>query len=323
MAVLSPAATEAGAPAYVSQVGGAEFNVAASLARLGTPAAWVSRLGDDGFGAQVLGEAAACSIDTAGVEIDPARPTGLYVKHTTHEDGIARSSMRYYRTGSAASAIDPAFLDSAAVDSLLRRARVVHVSGITPALSAGTAEAMAGLRDRLPSTAVLSVDLNLRPALWAGRDRSALSALVGQADLLFAGADEARAHFGHADPALLFAGNPVLTTIVIKDDDRAAASYLRGPSGIQHVIVPALRVSVVEPIGAGDAFAAGYLSAMIEGRPEPERLRIAHALASLALVSRGDRPETVPDRGERDRIARTPDWGSWTVARGSSPWEAE
>lgn len=307
------------ARAFGSDVGGAEFNVASTLARLGLPTAWVSRLGADGFGDRILAGAREAGVDTSAVERDPARPTGLYVKEPVAGPTGVRTRMHYYRSWSAASALGVAQLRSEPAATLLAAAGVVHTSGITPALSASSAELTANLRSLVGPSTLVSVDLNLRPALWAGRDRSALTALVGQADLLFAGHEEAETHFGHTDPARLFADLPHLETLVLKDEERRASAYRRD-GGETHT--PCLTVEVVEPVGAGDAFAAGFLAGRAEGRDDTAALRFGHALASLTLIGHGDRPLAVPTERERDVIAAADahSWARWRVHPGDIPW---
>lgn len=304
---------------FGSDVGGAEFNVASTLARLGLPTAWVSRLGADGFGDRILTAAREAGVDTSAVERDTTRPTGLYVKEPVVGPSGVRTRMHYYRNWSAASALGVAQLRSEPAATLLGGAAVVHTSGITPALSASAAELAASLRSLVGPATLVSVDLNLRPALWTGRDRSALTALVTQADVLFAGHEEAEAHFGHTDPARLFADLPQLETLVLKDEERRASAYRRD-GGETHV--PCLTVEVVEPVGAGDAFAAGFLAGLAEGRGDTASLRFGHALAALTLIGHGDRPVTVPSRGERDAIAAAGDatWERWRVHPGEIPW---
>ncbi|WP_348789652.1 sugar kinase [Leifsonia sp. NPDC080035] len=307
------------ARSFGSDVGGAEFNVATTLARLGIPSAWVSRLGDDGFGDRILTVAAEAGVDTSAVERDAGRATGLYVKEpTTGADGV-RTRMHYYRSGSAASALDSSQLGSAPAAALLTRAAIVHTSGITAALSASTAEAVAGLRAAVGAGTVVSVDLNLRPQLWRDRDTAPLGALIDQADLLLVGRDEAVTHFGHAEAADIFDAHPGLSTIVVKDEAHRASVYRREG---RETHVPCLTVEVVEPVGAGDAFAAGFLAALAEGREDAVALRFGHALASLTLIGHGDRPLTVPTAGERERIAAATEdeWAGWRVHPGEIPW---
>jgi 2-dehydro-3-deoxygluconokinase len=322
MVVLYPEAHRplAEATAFGSDVGGAEFNVATSLARLGLPTAWISRLGADGFGERILRVAADAGLDTQAVELDEQRPTGLYVKESTPgADGVA-TRMHYYRRDSAASALGPSQLLAAPAADLLRRASHLHTSGITAALSPSAAEATAGLRGVVGPQTLVSVDLNFRPRLWHDRDTAPLDALVAQADLLFAGHDEAQAHFGHTDPARLFAAFPRLDAVVLKEDAHRASVHRRDGRATH---VPCLTVEVVEPVGAGDAFAAGFLTGLAEGRDDAASLRLGHALAALTLIGHGDRPLSVPTPAERETIAAAGDeWAGWRVHPGEIPWRS-
>jgi 2-dehydro-3-deoxygluconokinase len=321
MVVLYPdgRAPLATATAFGSDVGGAEFNVATTVARLGVRAAWISRLGADGFGDRILASAADAGVDTSAVERDPFRPTGIYVKETIVGDGAARSRMHYYRRESAASTLSLELLRAPATAALLHAASHVHTTGITAALSPTAAAAVAGLRHVIGPDTTLSVDLNYRPQLWRDRDTAPLDTLIAQSDLLFTGRDEAEAHFGHCDPTRLFGDHPRLRTLVVKDDSRRASTYSRDG---HETHVPCLRVDVVEPVGAGDAFAAGYLTALAQARDDVSALRLGHALAALALISKGDRPSIVPSPAECDTIAGATDdeWSRWIVVEGAVPW---
>ncbi|WP_328990853.1 sugar kinase [Kribbella sp. NBC_01245] len=281
MIMLAPA--DEGAPledaeTFRRSVGGAECNVAGGLAALGVPTGWISRLGADGFGRHVRQDLIARGVDVGGVEDDLERPTGLYVKHTLG----GRTRMHYYRSGSAAAAMDAGFLDNPAVRNRLAGAELVHTTGITAAISASAA----GLLDRLAAlreTAgfTLSVDLNWRPALWKTKDPAPLWRLLRAADVVLLGADEAEAFAGTSDPDELRALLSPGATIVLKSDSHAAMALL--PDGTR-VEVPALTVDVVEPVGAGDAFAAGYLAGTLQGLPVDQRLRLGHLTAAVVLA---------------------------------------
>ncbi|MFI6403550.1 sugar kinase [Streptomyces sp. NPDC050548] len=284
-------------PSVTMAVGGAESNVACGLAGLGHRAAWLSRLGDDPFAHRVLAELTARGVDVSGVETDPARPTGVYFK----DPAPTGTRTHYYRGGSAASAMGPDLLTRTPA---LRRARVVHLSGVAAALSDDCAALLeAILVDRAlgrdENAPLISFDVNHRPALWRHGSPDAaktLLTLARAADLVFVGRDEAEALWGTARPddvAELLAPAPL---IVVKDAEHGATSYADGT----RTFVPALPTEVVEPVGAGDAFAAGYLAALLEHRDERSRLRLGHVAASAALRTRGDVP-VMPTRTETDR----------------------
>jgi 2-dehydro-3-deoxygluconokinase len=259
-------------------VGGAECNVAGGLAALGIATTWISRLGDDGFGRHVLRDLRERGVEVGGVEEDPDRPTALYVKHT--EGG--RSRMHYYRSGSAASAMGPAFLERPPVRDRLASAELVHTTGITAAISTSAAEMLerlAVLRDTYGFK--LSVDLNWRPALWRDRDPEPLWRVLRAADVVLVGADEAEVFAGTSDPGELRERLGAWSTLVMKND--AHTAVVLEPDG-RRTEVPALTVEVVEPVGAGDAFAAGFLAGTLQGLPMEQRLRLGHLGAAAVLA---------------------------------------
>ena len=294
MVVLSPQDDRplAEQPALGLAVGGAESNVACGLAGLGHRAAWLSRVGDDPFARRILAELTARGVDVSAVETDPARPTGVYFK----DPGPDRTRTHYYRGGSAATGMGPELARHPA----LRRARVVHLSGVAAALSDSCARLLGAILDGGPTRGPLvSFDVNHRPALWrngrADAERNLL-ALARSADIVFVGRDEAEELWGTARPddiAGLLGSAPV---VVVKDAEHGATSYARGV----RTFVPSLPTKVVEPVGAGDAFAAGYLAGVLENRTEGSRLRLGHLTAAAALRTRDDVP-VMPPRAEIDR----------------------
>ncbi|MGI5425622.1 sugar kinase [Streptomyces sp. CA-179760] len=291
MAVLSPPDDRplADQSALRLSVGGAESNVACGLAALGHRAAWLSRVGDDAFGRRIRSELAARGVEVGAVAVDSAHPTGVYFK----DPGPDATRPLYYRGGSAAAHMGPELAGAPG----LRGPRIVHVSGITAALSGSCARLLEEIVvHRTPwggpagPRPLVSFDVNHRPALWSGRNADAapvLRDLARAADLVFVGRDEAEALWGTAHPddiASLLAPAP---RIVVKDAEHGATSYAAG----EVTFAAALTVEVVEPVGAGDAFAAGYLSGVLSDLDEPSRLRLGHRTAATALRSRDDIPD--------------------------------
>ncbi|WP_067697555.1 sugar kinase [Nocardia jejuensis] len=288
-------------PAFDRGAGGAEANVATVLTQLGVPTSWISRVGDDGFGRYLVGHLARRGVDTAGVIVDPIRPTGLYVKERgsgsdgPHDLAAGASRMLYYRTDSAASALSPADLDAST--RLLEKSALIHTSGITTALSPSATALVDALlalprRDRL-----ISFDLNFRPALWARRTELSDDSTIGDilarhiqgSDVAFLGADEAEAVFGVGEAGALRAMFPQPSHLVIKNDKHSVTGFLRDPRhGDRRLEVAALRLEVTERIGAGDAFAGGYLAALLQGRSHEQLLRFGHLCAAAALTGTGD-----------------------------------
>lgn len=157
----------------------------------------------------------------------------------------------------------------------------------------------------------ISFDLNWRPALWAGRDRQALRFLMNGSQIVLLGADEAREVLGTDDPEGLRRLLPRPEVLVLKDDGRRSTAIARDGSVLAE---PALRVEVVEPTGAGDAFAAGYLAGVVRGLPQAGCLRLGHLSAASALTVRGDLGAAPPaDVVERLLAADPAGWAATRV----------
>ncbi|MFJ4224226.1 sugar kinase [Microbacterium sp. NPDC089695] len=266
---------------------GAEWNAAIALASAGIRSAVVSRVGDDGFGRFLTGELRRLDVDATAVEIDPHAPTGLYVKELTAAvDGSIDATMHYYRAGSAAAGLSPDTLATPAAAALLAEAALVHTSGITPSLSASARAAQDALfaadgRDRM-----LSFDVNWRAVLWLGREeegRRVLTEYAHRADVVFCTRHDAEAVFGTDDPDAVRALVPEPRFLLVTDPLGAVAF-----DGTERLQSDALDVPVVETIGAGDAFAAGFLAGVLTGLSLEGSLARAHRIATRALTSTRD-----------------------------------
>lgn len=309
MALVAPAAPEPieEARAFTLGVGGAESNVAMYLAGLGHRVGWVSRLGDDPLGRRVLHEVRAAGVDTAEVVLDADARTGVYFKDTTAHG----THVHYYRDGSAASRM------TAEVLSRPRLADVplVHLSGITAALSDACRGLLrAAVVDRALGRSTVSFDVNYRPGLWPGDEAaSVLAELADASDLVLVGLDEAHELWGceTADDVRDLLPRPA--TVVVKDAG-VAAHHLGAQ---ERISIPAPRVEVVEPVGAGDAFAAGYLSAMLHGAAPRRRLRLGHLVAAHALGVTGDHTP-LPDRAWFEPHLEASD-DAWSQLRLTTP----
>jgi 2-dehydro-3-deoxygluconokinase len=258
--------------------GGAEANVASHLAALGRRAAWAGLVGDDALGRRLVAQLAARGVDTTWVHADGEAPTGVYFKDPGR-------GVRYYRSGSAASRMDSAF----AARLPIAGTRLLHLSGITPALSTSCDALVDSLFDAARAAGVpVSFDVNHRPALWPSTDAAArrLRALAARADLVFVGLDEAAVLWGAETADDVRGLLPDVPFLVVKDGAIGATGF--DADGREHV--PALVAELVEPVGAGDAFAAGYLDAWLDGAPPADRLRAGHERAVLVLGDTADFP---------------------------------
>ncbi|MGW6400287.1 sugar kinase [Streptomyces sp. NPDC055134] len=257
-------------------VAGAESTVAQYLADLGHGVAWVSRVGDDPFGRRIVAAVASRGVDVTGVRRDTSAPTGVYFK----DPGPHGTRVHYYRAGSAASRMSAADVDG--ID--LTGVRLLHLTGITPALSDTCAVLVAALLERAAGTETLvSFDINHRPALWSshGEAAEALLALARRADIVLVGRDEGETLWGTATAQDIRDHIAPRGTLVVKDGAVGATEFTDGAQEF----VAASAVDVVEAVGAGDAFAAGYLSGLLDGAAPRERLALGHRLAGRTLRS--------------------------------------
>ncbi|MER6311501.1 sugar kinase [Streptomyces sp. NPDC001657] len=330
-------------PSFDRAIGGAESNVACMLAAAGHRTKWVSRVGADGFGDHLVATIAGYGVDTSAVRRDRDRPTGIYFR-TAGDRATDAHEVAYYRAGSAASAMSVTTLDTGA----LQDGRILHLSGITAALSTDCLDLLRTLTARRPGRPLVSFDVNHRPGLWRrspklsappplstsferGRTPEQGGSPIGPrvlldlargADLVFVGEDEARDAWGLDGSRAIRAALPEPQVLVVK---RGAGGVVvfhdGGPGGATATTVRALDVEVAAAVGAGDAFAAGFLSATLRGLPLRARARYGHLFAAAALTVPGDLAAP-PGRALADGLAALDDaaWGKlhlgpgWTVA---------
>ncbi|WP_308402269.1 sugar kinase [Streptomyces sp. AN091965] len=277
-------------------VAGAESNVAVGLARLGHGASWAGAVGDDEAGELVLRTLRAEGVDVTGARRDPHAPTGLILFEPRLPE-VTR--VHYYRSGSAGSRVD-----AQAVARAFAAAppRLLHLTGVTPALGEAARAAWEGVLRLAREHAVpVCLDVNFRSRLWSTREAGAfLRPWLPAVDVLVASADELPVclppdeepdDVRESAERLLRLGVP---EVVVKLGADGATAY-GGGGAVWHR--PAVPVRVVDTVGAGDAFVAGYLSALLDGADVPGRLQRAVTTGAFAVASRGDW-EGAPTRAE-------------------------
>ncbi|MBX9360837.1 sugar kinase [Streptomyces sp. WAC04114] len=309
-------------PSFARGIGGAESNVACVLAAAGHSVRWVSAVGADGFGDHLVEEIGSYGVDVASVRRDPARPTGIYFR-TAGDRATDAHEVAYYRAGSAASAMSAGTVDLAAV----RAARVLHLSGITAALSGSCLDLLWELTEPGPRRPLVSFDVNHRPGLWPDPDGPrVLLELARRADVVFVGADEALDAWGLHGASAVRDALPEPELVVVKMGPGGAVAFGEDPADVEDAdgaatLVRAPRVDVVAEVGAGDAFAAGFLSATLRALPVRERLRHGHLIAAAALTVPGDLA-TPPAREHADRLVALDD-AAWGRLRLGPGWTEE
>jgi 2-dehydro-3-deoxygluconokinase len=278
---------------------GAELNVAIGLARLGLRVGYLSRLGSDSFGRFLLDTMAAEGVATALVSVCGGQHTGFMLKART-ADG-SDPEIEYHRRGSAASGMGPQDLARLAAV----RARHLHLTGITPALSAGCRDLVFDtVRWARSNGLTVSFDPNLRPRLWASGAEmaSTLNALAAQCDLVLPGLDEGRRLTGLQD-AEAIADHYLergASQVVLKLGPEGAWCASRDGTR-QHVPgVPVPRV--VDTVGAGDGFAVGVISGMLDGLALPEAAMRGNRIGARVVQFPGD-SDGLPTQRELDEAA--------------------
>jgi 2-dehydro-3-deoxygluconokinase len=268
-------------------VDGAEANVAVGLARLQHEVSFIGRVGNDGFGTAILRQLRGEGVEVAGLRVDAGAPTGVFVRAQTL---VGTAELIYYRAGSAGSCLDPGDLENVA--DRFAAGRWLHVTGITPALSATCLAAVESAIERAGiARMTITFDVNLRRKLWSEREaRPVLRAITARSDIVFASLEEARvvldADIRSADVAAEHLVRLGPTLAVIKLGQHGALVRGRDGEGASHDGFPV--PLVVDPVGAGDAFVAGFIAARLEGLDLSTALAWANAAGAAVAATVGD-----------------------------------
>ena len=280
-------------PGFHKRTAGAETNVAIGLARLGLTVGWVSRLGADSMGRYLLATMRREGIDCSKVVSDSTRRTGFMLKGRT-TDG-RDPPIEYHRAGSAASRMGSADVDEA----WLRSARHLHATGVFAAVSASTLEAAKkSITVMREAGRTVSFDPNLRPTLWASAEhmRHEVNGLAAMADWVLPGLEEGRQLTGETTPEAVARHYRRLGARLVVVKLGPAGAYFDGEAGSGHVDGFAVD-KVVDTVGAGDGFAVGVVSALLEGRSVPDAVKRGAWIGARAVQVLGD-TEGLPTRAE-------------------------
>ncbi|RAE05578.1 sugar kinase, partial [Burkholderia multivorans] len=285
---------------FTKRIAGADLNVAIGLARLGFRVGWMSRVGNDSFGRYVLDTLAREGIDASCVTVDTRYPTGFQLK-SRNDDG-SDPTVEYFRKGSAASHLS---CDDYVADYVLG-ARHLHLTGVAPAISASSCELAFHLaREMRAAGKSISFDPNLRPTLWPSAEAMAttLNALAALADWVLPGLAEGRQLTGRDTPADIarFYLDQGARGVVIKLGPQGA--YYRTADGDEGTVAGERVDNVVDTVGAGDGFAVGVVSALLERKPVAQAVARGNLIGALAIQVIGD-SEGLPTRAALDRLER-------------------
>lgn len=265
------------------RIAGAESNTAIGVSTYGHSASFISRVGQDCFGQYILRMIRAEGVDVSGVLTDEQHPTGLMFKEPLPGQ---KTGVHYYRAGSAASCLSPADLN----ETLIREAEIIHFTGITPILSKSCLETVYAALDIARSAKTLvSFDPNIRFKLWNGKDyRTLMRDLILRSDMVLTGRDEAAYLYDTYEVDVLhqklFSDCPSLRYLAIKDGSEGAWAG----DADRLLFVPAVSCHCIDPVGAGDAFNAGFISGMLSDET-------LESCAAIAAISGARATETIGD----------------------------
>jgi 2-dehydro-3-deoxygluconokinase len=271
--------TRAGEELYLQGFGGDTSNCVIAASRLGASTAYITRLGDDAFGRKFLELWKRENVDISGVRTDPDAPTGIYF--VTHGDRGHEFS--YLRAGSAASRMRPADLPL----DVIRDAKVLHVSGISQAISASACDSVfAALDAARVSGARISYDSNLRLKLWPlARARAVIVATLPLCDWFLPSLDEAALLSGASESNAILdwchaSGAPLVALKMGAD-----GVWVSSERGREHI--PGHRVDAIDATGAGDCFDGAFAARIVAGDDAVAAARYANAAAALATTGYG------------------------------------
>ena len=282
--------THPGEPQYLQGFGGDTSNAVIAAARAGARTSYLTRLGQDRFGDLLMGLWESEGVDSSGIERDPQAPTGIYF--VTH--GAKGHEFSYLRAGSAASRMTPSWLPR----EVVRQSKILHVSGISLAISASARDtafdAMALARE---AGTLVSFDSNLRLKLWSLDEACAgITRAIALCDLFLPSVDDVNVLSGHSDPGAIVDWSHALGArqVVLKlGGDGALVS-----DGSRREVVKGHRVKVLDATGAGDCFCGNLLARIALGDSLFDAARYANAAAAVAVQGFGavaplPRPEQV------------------------------
>ncbi|EPL9568922.1 sugar kinase [Providencia rettgeri] len=279
---------------FVRRAAGAELNVAIGLSRIGLKSGWVSRLGNDSFGRFIQSTLDKEHVDHQCVKFDGNYPTGFQLK-SKPENGTD-PKVEYFRKGSAASHLELTDFN----EDYFSSARHLHLSGVAAALSATSYQlSLYAAKWMRNAGKTLSFDPNLRPSLWRSENEmvAQLNQLAFHANWVLPGLTEGKILTGFDQPEAIadFYLSQGVEAVVIKTGEQGA--YYK-TSNNQQGIVPAYLVkNVVDTVGAGDGFAVGVISALLEGLSLPQAVERGNFIGARAIQVIGD-SEGLPTKAQ-------------------------
>lgn len=289
---------------FERKVGGAELNFAIGCARLGLDTGWVSRLGNDEFGRFIQHFVRGEGIDTSEVKLVEGYPTSLNFKEIM-EDGSGRTF--YYRHQSPTSTMFPLDLR----EEYFKNAKLLHITGVFPAIGGRNFEIIKRAIELAKQNRLLvSFDPNIRLKLWSKEEaKEKLTQILPFVDIVLTGEDEAELLLGVKEPKDIIESFKEwgVSHIAIKRGGDGSIGYHEG----QYIESPAGKpLKVVDTVGAGDGFDAGYIYGVMNKWPLDKTLKFANTIGSMVVSVSGDNEglpyldDVLIRLGEKDFIER-------------------
>ena len=285
---------------FEKHVAGSELNFCVAVTRNGVSCGLIARVGEDEFGANIIEYLRGQGVDSSHVKVDKEGFTGVFFLQRGFPNPFA-SEPFYYRKGSAGSRLSPEDVD----EEYVRQARLVHSTGITLAISETAREAVFKAFDLARA---ISFDTNIRPKLWSPEEAGkAIRSILEKYDVevFITDPDDTKAILGVTEPDEAFRKYRELGVKVLlyKLGSRGAVAFRES----EKVSVPALNVSVEDPVGAGDAMAGTFTALYLRGYPLEKALKVASLASALVVTVRGDN-EIIPRTEDAERVLRELGW---------------
>ncbi|MED1420542.1 sugar kinase [Bacillus smithii] len=274
---------------FSSKIAGAETNTLIGLSRLGHSTGWISRVGKDEFGELILASVRGEGVDVSQVKKDENAPTGVFFKEIVNEKVVR---IYYYRKDSATSHMIPDDVN----EEYISKAKYLYITGITPALSDSCTQSIFhAIKIAKRNNVKIAFDPNIRKKLWTeNKARKTLLKISEQADVLLPGINEGKLLFGiddYEEIAKRFFDLGA-SLVIVKLSEKGAYYLTENESGL----VKGIKVDrVVDPVGAGDGFAAGVLSGLLDGINIKDAVKRGNAVGAMVTTVNGD-IEGLPNR---------------------------
>jgi len=267
---------------FERKIGGAELNVAIGCSRLGLKSGWISRLGNDDFGKHILKTVRGEDVDTSEIKLVDEYPTSVYFREVL-ADGSSRSF--YYREKSPTSTMNCEDLN----EEYFKNAKILHITGVFPSINKNNQKViLEAVKLAKKFNLIVSFDPNIRLKMWTREEaKSFIEKLLPNVDILLIGDEEIEILLGETtiEDAIKTFHNYGIEKVVVKKGAKGAI----GSDGKNVYDVEAIKPkALVDTVGAGDGFAAGFLTALLKGQTLENCVRFANAVGSLVVGVEGD-----------------------------------